>query len=55
MAIYLDRFATFLEHSERSPLTIRNYLCDLDAFATWFKQTNGDDLGRRDCSCDRMP
>ena len=40
----LQQFQQFLEHSERSPLTIKNYLCDLNAFAEWFQETNGDAL-----------
>lgn len=42
MPSVLDRFAKYLEHSERSPLTIKNYLCDLQAFAQWFMETNND-------------
>lgn len=42
MPSVLDRFAKYLEHSERSPLTIKNYLCDLQAFAKWFIETNND-------------
>ncbi len=42
MPSVLDRFAKYLEHSERSPLTIKNYLCDLQAFAQWFTETNND-------------
>ncbi len=30
-------FRRSLEENERSPLTIRNYLCDLDAFIRWFE------------------
>ena len=36
----IDRFAGFLEQAERSPLTIKNYRSDLDAFATWFESAN---------------
>lgn len=42
MATALERFAAFLEQAERSPLTIKNYLSDLRAFAAWFEETNGD-------------
>lgn len=42
MPSVLDRFAKYLEHSERSPLTIKNYICDLQAFARWFTDTNND-------------
>lgn len=34
---YRDNFAQFLTESERSPYTIKNYLCDLDGFAAWLK------------------
>jgi hypothetical protein len=40
--ICLSDFATFLENSERSALTIKNYLSDLSAFCAWFEETNGD-------------
>jgi hypothetical protein len=36
----IDRFARFLARSEHSPLTIKNYRSDLDAFAAWFEDTN---------------
>ena len=42
MATTLERFAAFLAQAERSPLTIKNYLSDLRAFAAWFEATNGD-------------
>ncbi len=42
MPSVFDRFAKYLEHSERSSLTIKNYLCDLQAFAHWLTETNGD-------------
>lgn len=38
------RFASYLELSERSLLTIKNYLSDLRGFAKWFEATNGDAL-----------
>ena len=37
-------FAQFLEQSERSPHTIKNYLCDLDAFARWFENSCNEEL-----------
>ena len=40
----IRRFERFLEESERSPATIKNYRGDLKAFAEWFKETNGDKL-----------
>jgi site-specific recombinase XerD len=44
MFSYLSEFQRFLDHSEHSPLTIKGYLADLTAFATWFQHTNGDPL-----------
>jgi len=35
---YLLDFARFLEEAERSPVTIKNYLCDLKYFEKWFFQ-----------------
>jgi hypothetical protein len=35
---YLLKFALFLESAERSPVTIKNYLCDLNYFLKWFEQ-----------------
>ena len=35
---YLLDFALFLEEAERSPVTIKNYLCDLKYFEKWFFQ-----------------
>jgi site-specific recombinase XerD len=35
---YLLNFALFLEEAERSPVTIKNYLCDLKYFVKWFEQ-----------------
>ncbi len=32
---YLQQFAQFLEGAERSPVTIKNYLCDLNSFRQW--------------------
>jgi integrase/recombinase XerC len=34
---YLLDFALFLEEAERTPVTIKNYLCDLDYFVKWFE------------------
>jgi integrase len=44
MHTYVEQFARHLARAERSPLTIKNYLCDLAAFATWFRDTNEDEL-----------
>jgi site-specific recombinase XerD len=40
----LEDFAHHLARAERSPLTIKNYRCDLAAFASWFRDTTGDEL-----------
>jgi hypothetical protein len=40
----IGRFARFLAQSEHSPLTIKNYRSDLDAFAAWFERTNGEPM-----------
>ncbi len=42
MARAPDPIARFLAQSEHSPLTIKNYRSDLDAFAAWFEGANGD-------------
>jgi len=38
----IDRFGRFLAQSEHSPLTVKNYRGDLEAFAAWFEQVNGE-------------
>jgi site-specific recombinase XerD len=40
----VEDFAHDLARAERSPLTIKNYRGDLMAFATWFRDTNGEEL-----------
>ncbi|MBI4602294.1 MAG: tyrosine-type recombinase/integrase [Planctomycetes bacterium] len=40
----IRQFVKFLEESERSPATIKNYRGDLGTFAAWFRDTNGDEL-----------
>jgi site-specific recombinase XerC len=40
----IDRFGRFLTQSEHSPLTIKNYRSDLDAFAAWFQSANGEPM-----------
>jgi integrase/recombinase XerC len=40
----VEDFVHHLARAERSPLTIKNYRCDLAAFASWFRDTNGDEL-----------
>jgi site-specific recombinase XerD len=44
MSLHFERFAYFLTQTDRSPHTIRNYLCDLQTFAVWFEQTNSEAL-----------
>jgi integrase/recombinase XerC len=38
----IESFARFLVQAERSPLTIKNYRGDLDAFAAWFERANAE-------------
>src|SRR3954468_2393128 len=40
----IDPIARFLAQSEHSPLTIKNYRSDLDAFAVWFQSANGEPM-----------
>jgi hypothetical protein len=40
----VDRFARFPAQSEHSPLAIKNYRLDLDAFAAWFEVANGEPM-----------
>jgi site-specific recombinase XerD len=40
----VEDFVHHLTRAERSPLTIKNYRCDLAAFATWFRDTTGEEL-----------
>jgi site-specific recombinase XerD len=40
----IEDFVHHLARAERSPLTIKNYHCDLTAFATWFRDTNEGEL-----------
>jgi site-specific recombinase XerD len=35
-----ERYTKYLESCERSTLTIKNYLCDLQAFGRWFTEVN---------------
>jgi integrase/recombinase XerC len=41
---YLLNFALSLEEAERSPVTIKNYLCDLNYFVKWFEQKTSRQL-----------
>jgi hypothetical protein len=40
----VEDFVHHLTRAERCPLTIKNYPCDLAAFARWFRDTTGDEL-----------
>lgn len=40
----LHKFAAYLQQQDRSPKTIQGYLCDLESFARWFQQSNGEKL-----------
>jgi hypothetical protein len=40
----MEDFVHHLTRAERSPLTIKNYRCDLVAFACWFRDTTEDEL-----------
>ncbi len=39
---YIQYFGLFLEEAERSPTTIKNYLCDLNYFVKWFEQKTSE-------------
>ena len=41
---YLLAFALFLEEAERRPVTIKNYLCDLNYFQKWFEEKTAQKL-----------
>ena len=51
----LEDFAHHLARAERSPLTIKNYRCDLAAFARWFWDTTGEELTPGPHHPDRSP
>ncbi len=40
----LNKFAAYLQQQDRAPKTIQGYLCDLESFARWFHQSNGEKL-----------
>ena len=40
----LTYFQNYLDDQDLSPLTIKGYLSDLNHFAHWFEQTNGEVL-----------
>ena len=39
-----QQFVAHLQERERSPHTIKGYVLDIDGFACWFVDTNGDEL-----------
>lgn len=41
MSQILEDFSAYLENSERSSLTVKNYMADLNHFEKWFLETNG--------------
>ena len=41
MSQILEDFSAYLESSERSSLTVKNYMADLNHFEKWFLETNG--------------
>ncbi len=43
-AVHRQAFFQWLEEQEKSYHTTRNYLCDLDAFARWFKSNQRQEL-----------
>jgi integrase len=43
-AAHRQGFFQWLEEPEKSYHTIKNYLCDLDAFAKWFKGNQREEL-----------
>ncbi len=40
----MKNFEEYLHEQDASPLTISGYIGDVEHFAKWFKQTNGDEL-----------
>jgi len=40
----LTEFENYLQAQDHSPLTTRGYLADINHFAIWFRQTNGEPL-----------
>ncbi len=40
----LENFREYLEDEDRSPLTIKGYLNDIQDFVRWFGQTNGEEF-----------
>ncbi len=44
MADFTQQFAEHLQAQEASPKTIVNYVADINHFARWFRDTNGQEL-----------
>jgi len=42
--MYLDNFAAHLRERDRAPATVRRYCQEIERFAVWFEQTNGQAL-----------
>lgn len=42
--MYLDNFAAHLRDRDRAPATVRSYCQEIERFALWFEQTNGQPL-----------
>lgn len=42
--MFIDKFTSYLQHKDRSPKTIQGYISDLQAFARWFHESNGEKL-----------
>ena len=40
----LSKFAVYLQQQDRSLKTIQGYVSDLQSFARWFQQSNGEKL-----------
>ena len=40
----IEQFTAYLKQQDRSPKTIQGYISDLQSFARWFHQTNGEKL-----------
>jgi site-specific recombinase XerD len=40
----LNKFTEHLQKQDRAPKTIQGYICDLESFARWFHQSNGEKL-----------
>jgi integrase/recombinase XerC len=44
MDVLTEKFIAYLQQQDRAPKTIQGYLCDLESFARWFQQSNGEKL-----------